>query len=658
MMTALRKENWINYLSELPTNQTQNEHMADILNLVSYHQGAKTILEKIQKNPGLTLLLVDGFSELVLLHHLDCLPANVFRTEDRLVALNGYTSKADCFRIDPETAFRDLEFQTPVWRDLKSVGTKDAVQNLQAPDQASTSFKGKQVMIVPPLVSLAILEAKTVQPGELIPILSAKFQEFDRVSQTVKACTVLRPVLEFLWAVHHKKVPSTVIGLDTNSDTLAWASKLHMTCINPLVPPPFPIPPPPPGNLPQDQGAVNSIVGELRLLRDAQDKQHLREISLDEEKKNGSNGWEKFPEEVQTMILRMSAVSDEALPTTPADSYLKVLKQSKAFAVAMVLNLGLSMKGCQTEVPLAMANAVKTGNFRANSQLVIHAFSIFNLPYVEDTNMSNFNQIDVDILLTKGEGVPKEIAKKLQENRSKCPDNTHYLRHQLNNWYGMLQICFGKEALITREARAWIDHVDKFERSYDARFKTVADFGAKVLGLIDLTFYQFCDSCLRATSFEDVDFAAIAQEHERYSITKNTFQANIPAHLVIQQKRKSDPEQDDSDEESKKKRQKALKEKEDKDKHKYKDLGNMVKNQQQVAEWKILGSKYKKHFTKEVMLTTPLFNETGLVTCNKWHLQGFCYEKCDRKASHKPFVSAPHKALYDKWVKEQKSQIP
>jgi len=171
-MTALRKENWINYLSELPTNQTQNEHMADILNLVPYHQGAKTILEKIQKNPGLTLLLVDGFSELVLLHHLDCLPANVFRTEDRLVALNGYTSKADCFRIDPETAFRDLEFQTPVWRDLKSVGTKDAVQNLQAPDQASTSFKGKQVMIVPPLVSLAILEAKTVQPGELIPIHS------------------------------------------------------------------------------------------------------------------------------------------------------------------------------------------------------------------------------------------------------------------------------------------------------------------------------------------------------------------------------------------------------------------------------------------------------------------------------------------------------
>jgi hypothetical protein len=145
-----------------------------------------------------------------------------------------------------------------------------------------------------------------------------------------------------------------------------------MVNIHPLVPPPFLAPPPPPASIPQDQSMVNSIVGELLLLRDAQDKQFLREITIDEEKKNQTNGWEKFPEEIQTMILRMTAFSDDTLPTVPADSYLKVLKQTKAFGVAMVLNLGLSMKGCQAEVPLTMANAVKTGNFRASSQMVVH----------------------------------------------------------------------------------------------------------------------------------------------------------------------------------------------------------------------------------------------------------------------------------------------
>jgi len=77
-----------------------------------------------------------------------------------------------------------------------------------------------------------------------------------------------------------------------------------------------------------------------------------------------------------------------------------------------------------------------------------------------------------------------------------------------------------------------------------------------------------------------------------------------------------------------------------------------------VADWKGEGRKNKKTFTKEVMLNTPAFKGTGLVTCNKWHVQGYCFEKCNRKATHKPFVPAPHMSVYDKWVKEQKAKNP
>ncbi len=170
------------------------------------------------------------------------------------------------------------------------------------------------------------------------------------------------------------------------------------------------------------------------------------------------------------MNLRLSATSDEFCPIVPAESYLKVLKQAKAIGVATVLNLNLSMKGCQVEVPMTLANAVKTGNFRANSQLVSHPFSVFNLPYIEASHMVNYNKLELDVLLTKEDSIPKDIARKLTENKSKCPDSTHQLRHQLNNWYGILQICFGKDALITKEARIWIEHIDKFELSYDDRF--------------------------------------------------------------------------------------------------------------------------------------------------------------------------------------------
>jgi hypothetical protein len=191
--------------------------------------------------------------------------------------------------------------------------------------------------------------------------------------------------------------------------------------------------------------------------------------------------------------------------------------------------------------------------------------------------------------------------------------------------------------------------VDKFELSYDARFKTDTEFGAKVLGLIDLTFFQFCDSCLKADSLEEVDFGSIALDNDHYNITRNTFQACVPAYLAIQQKRKAKDDLEDSEDKTKKRCHKLLKEKEEKGKFQIKDLGNMVKNPKPVAEWKVEGEKYKKTFTKA-------FNKTGLVTCNKWHVQGYFFEKCERKATHKPFVSATHRSAYDKWVKEQKAK--
>jgi len=203
------------------------------------------------------MLLEESFTELVILHNLDCLPANVFRSEVKLVALKGGGSKADCYRIDPISAFQDLDFATPLWHDLKNATTEEAVQNLQPQEQSSSTFKGKQVMIVPPLVSVTMLETKSLLPSTLIPALSTNFQEFDHLSPTVKACTILRPVLEYLWAVHHKKIPSTLLGIDRSKDAKEWTSKMHLACIkHPLifsVPPPLVLPPPPFVNPPQDQ---------------------------------------------------------------------------------------------------------------------------------------------------------------------------------------------------------------------------------------------------------------------------------------------------------------------------------------------------------------------------------------------------------------------
>jgi hypothetical protein len=129
--------------------------------------------------------------------------------------------------------------------------------------------------------------------------------------------------------------------------------------------------------------------------------------------------------------------------------------------------------------------------------MVAHPFSIFNVPYMDAASMSSYNRTKLDLLQSEGEGIPKEIVRKLAENKFCTPDNTHHLRHWFNKWFGVLQVCFGDRSLVAKESKAWILHIDKHELSYDACFKSDPGFGARVLGLVDITFYQLCDACLR-----------------------------------------------------------------------------------------------------------------------------------------------------------------
>jgi hypothetical protein len=213
----------------------------------------------------------------------------------------------------------------------------------------------------------------------------------------------------------------------------------------------------------------------------------------------------------------------------------------------MVLNVMLSTMGCQVEVTASMANAIRTGNFRANSLLVAHSFSIFNVPYLDAALMTNFNQMELDLLQSEGEGIPKDIVKKLSENKFKTPSTTHLLHCQFNNWYGLFQIIFGTKALTKLEIREWIDHINKHETSYDTGFKSDKDFGAKILGLVDLTFFQFCESCLRASTPDDVKFSQILLENKRQEIIQNCFQAKKPVYLVTTKPSTTDVEDDKND---------------------------------------------------------------------------------------------------------------
>jgi hypothetical protein len=289
----------------------------------------------------------------------------------------------------------------------------------------------------------------------------------------------------------------------------------------------------------------------------------------------------------------------------------------------MVLNIELSIRGCQVEVPTPMANAIKTGNFRANSLLVAHPFSIFNVPYIDASSLPSCNNTELDLLQFEGEGIPKEMVRKLAEHKFKHPDTTHHLRHQFNNWYGLMRICFGDKSLLAKEATAWIPHVDKHETSYNACFKSDQDFGAKLLGLIDLTFFQLCDSCLCASEIEEVDYSAISLHNKQFDILQNCFQVNKPAYLTLSPKKNRDTDDDGDSENAKGGKKKSKTQKEDKEKFQYRDLGQVIRNPTPVQDGKSQASSINKYLQKKQFLLPPLSMPQGCQHAISGTLKGF-----------------------------------
>jgi len=266
---------WSLFYKNLGSNIEVNLKMQTIVEFNQSQLTEEVWISNLQKNPGLAILAVDGFGKLVLLHNVSYLQENLFCKESKILGLCGENSRADVFRLDSKSASTALEFLVPLWRDLKAIQTENDLDTLVVPEQNPSITRCKNSLWVPPLVYSTILEAKSMVPAVLVPLLSAKFQEFDRSSTSVKACTLLRPVLEFLWAVHTKLVPTTTMAIDNGNDAVEWSAWLHYAYICTAQhtghPPPFPVPPAPTGMVPSSPFRV--MTDELRKIRETNEKQ-------------------------------------------------------------------------------------------------------------------------------------------------------------------------------------------------------------------------------------------------------------------------------------------------------------------------------------------------------------------------------------------------
>jgi hypothetical protein len=90
-----RAENWTLFYSGLEKNQAVNLQMAQIMAFNRYQTSQEDYISNLKSNPGLALLAIKGFHELLVFHNVHFHQQNIFCTESRLLGLLGEGAKAD-----------------------------------------------------------------------------------------------------------------------------------------------------------------------------------------------------------------------------------------------------------------------------------------------------------------------------------------------------------------------------------------------------------------------------------------------------------------------------------------------------------------------------------------------------------------------------------
>ena len=75
------------------------------------------------------------------------------------------------------------EVKCPAWAVLKGLGPNDNADGIIVPEDTTRKFTFPSILVLPPLVGMAIASATTNAPEELIHVVSAAMQAWDRTSE-------------------------------------------------------------------------------------------------------------------------------------------------------------------------------------------------------------------------------------------------------------------------------------------------------------------------------------------------------------------------------------------------------------------------------------------------------------------------------------------
>jgi len=175
---------WDMFYAGYTAKDALNKKLDQIIKLLPARATHVKCITMLQGIPGLSLLAVDEFDEILLLHQVTFTGPNLLQPKIKFMALAGMSTITDCYWIHSSSFTGNIDIPCPKWSDVKAAVTTEEVAALHILKADSPKLKGKKLLPILPVAASTIISVGMSNAAVLIPIVLVALQEYDRTSET------------------------------------------------------------------------------------------------------------------------------------------------------------------------------------------------------------------------------------------------------------------------------------------------------------------------------------------------------------------------------------------------------------------------------------------------------------------------------------------
>jgi len=644
-------DNWISAIEKQPNAAAINEHLDELGKLLKDSTTEEQLLDAFSSNVNSSILLKDPTSNnIVCAHHVSTIGGQVFRAHRSLVGVigdNAISSSGVVF--DQDQASTTNTYECPKFNSLKTQTTATAFDDLPTPSSNPIVFKGKPIIMIPPLIASIALSSPPSSGAMLAIKAIQKLTAIDSADGT-NHLENSRRLLSFLWASSDKAFPTVSCTPVSASDNLAtaWYQELAIAKLSTIR-----------GAMqhanPVDAAAMASVATNLGAIGTHLEKNNLDAADRLATKERDKSKFSKFlPGQRKWYALLRTKNDQSTLVEEPTEDFDKLLRLPSATSA-----LGHMIFEIENKVPYGvhlepnLVTSVLASQWQWTNHGSPSNFTIFSM-FWKNPDPSAYNpsskKVSQKMLVQSFTDTTQDSATItfITSESLCCPRSQRDLLCQLQVARHFFSIILGPTAAIAGFVKKWERHVQDNEATLEVAMAMDNLLGARIIYTVDWTVQRYFREAKSAVDMTDLDYAILSTTMDFNLLDRERFVQDLPAAVATVLTSSSSSgagrgrhrDDDTKQHEGSAKREKLVRAVDAKNSH---------------ASWRLPADKpYFKVFPRDVLLQCPKVKINGdeVSICNILHQLGECSRKgC--KFHHGKITPQAKWDEYDTCVKAQ-----